>query len=818
MTSSTVDIPVSLVPGDSCADCAGRLETALLGHRGIAGVQAGRSGWLTVTYDSDLCNLECLTQAATDVGLELERTFAHLSRSVEGMDCYDCAQTIEKAAARIEGVMHCRVNFAAARMSLEYDTAHPQSAAAVEKVVGQLGYRLKALPERGAQPATPAAGEESAPAPAWAKKHLAELVTAFSAAATLAAIFTDASGGSLAARILYSMAVVSGGASIARSGIRAVIATRRLDINFLMTIAVIGAMTINAWLEAALVVVLFRIGENLEYYAVDRARKSLETLLSLAPQFAHRRVVSDSGEVQIEDVAASSLAIDDSVSVRPGETFPSDGQVLEGQSSVNQASITGESIPVDKVVGSQIFAGTINGEGSVVVQVTNAPGDSTLDRVARAVEEAQSQRSPAERWVNSFARVYTPLVLIAAVLVAVVPPLFFGQEWSEWIYRGLAFLILSCPCALVIATPVSVVAALARSSQAGVLVKGGAFLEAATKLRAIATDKTGTLTLGAPFVTENVAFGRFTESEVLRLAAAVDAASEHPLARAIVSAAAEAGLEVPAATEFESIRGYGARAVVGGLKISVGNERLIADHPLFDEIKPTIDDMAGRGVTIVAVTSEDEIVGVLGIADRIRPEAAETFRQFQRFGVEHTILLTGDHQGAANAIAAQAGITDLRANLLPGDKVKALDEIQAQFGPTAMIGDGVNDAPALAKSALGIAMGGAGSPTAIETADVILMGDDLRKLGGFFALAAVSRKIVRQNIAFSLATKAVAASFALVGLLPLWLAVMADVGATLLVVANGLRLLRCRLDPPLEVTAPADGHDVVAPQDALPVA
>lgn len=804
MTTSTVDVPTNLVTEDDCADCAKRLEEALRVHRGIVGVSAGPSGRLTVTYDPEMCNLECLTGAATEIGVELGRTFAHVNRSVEGMDCYDCAQTIEKAARRIDGVMHCRVNFPAARMSLEYDTSHPETAASVERVVGQLGYRLKPVPPRVSEAVAGGAGGDQAQGdrPLW-KRRFTELVTATAAILTIAALVSDATGARVAARVLYGLAVLAGGTTIARSGIRAVLATRRMDINILMTVAVVGAAAIDAWLEAALVVVLFRIGENLEHYAVDRARRSLESLISLAPDWAHRRIAS-TGAGATEDVPSASLMVGDVVEVRPGESFPADGEVVEGQSSVNQAPITGESMPVEKSAGSPVFAGTINGEGLIAVKVTNAPGDSTLDRVARAVAEAQAQRSPAERWVNSFARIYTPIVLVAAVLVAAGPPLLLGQEWEEWIYRGLAFLILACPCALVIATPVAVVAALARSSQAGVLVKGGAYLEAATKLKAIATDKTGTLTLGEPFVTEIVGLGRYTKQDVLALAASVDAASEHPLARAIVAAAASAGLHVVEAKEFESVRGYGARAVVDGQTISVGNERFIAGHPRFADIKSAIDEIGSRGGTIVAVTAGGEMVGVLGVADKIRPEAAVALADLKRYGIEHTILLTGDHPGAAKSIAAEAGITDLRADLLPGDKVTALEEMQNQFGPTAMVGDGVNDAPALAKSALGIAMGGAGSPTAIETADVILMGDDLRKLGGFFALARQSREIVRQNIVFSLGTKAVAALFALAGLLPLWLAVMADVGATLLVVVNGLRLLRIRLDPPLEIEPASD--------------
>lgn len=814
MSAATVEIPVRFLTDADCADCATRLEEALMQHRGIAGVKATAPDRLNVAYDPELCNLECLTEAATKIGIELGRTFSHENLAVAGMDCYDCAQTIESAAKRVEGVIHCRVNFPAARMSLEYDTSNSESAAKVEKIVSQLGYRLIRPELRAPGESTAGQAEQDLREPEpWLRRRRDELITASAAIGTIAAIILDAATASRTpALVLYSLAIALGGSRIAVTGFRAVVTSRRLDINVLMTIAVVGAVAIDAWLEAALVVVLFRIGENLEHYAVDRARRSLESLMSLAPGVAHRRTLTESGQEAIEDVAASELLLNDQVRVRPGESFPSDGSIVDGQSSVNQAPITGESLPVEKGVGSEVYAGTINGEGALVVRVTNAPGDSTLDRVARAVAQAQAQRSPAERWVNSFARIYTPLVLVTAALVAIGPPVLLGQEWSPWIYRGLAFLILACPCALVIATPVAVVAALSRASQAGVLVKGGVHLEAATRLKVVATDKTGTLTLGKPKVVDIEPVGAHSADDVLSLAASVDSSSEHPLARAIVDAAGRSGLAIPQAEDFESIRGYGARAVVNGLRITVGNSRMISDHPAFNEAEEAIGRIT-QGGTAVVVATDDQIIGVLGIADTIRPDAAAAISDWKRMGISHAVLLTGDNLGAAEAIAIAAGITEVRANLLPDGKVSELDRVQQQFGPTAMIGDGVNDSPALAKSTLGIAMGGAGSPAAIETADVVLMGDDLRKIGGFLALAKASQGIVRQNIAFSLGTKAIAAVFALAGLLPLWLAVLTDVGATLLVVANGLRLLRIRLDPPIDfkgALSPKDQTDVSA--------
>lgn len=804
MSTTAVDLPVSLMPGDSCDDCAHRLSDALLHHRGIVAVTAGGPGRLTVAYDPELCSLECLTDAASEIGVELERTFAHENRPIDGMDCYDCATTIQRAVSRVDGVVHCNVNFAAARMRVEYDAARAEVPTAVDRVVAQLGYRLgPPLGRTGALVTGEAAAHAHADGRPWWRRT-DEAMTAVAALATVAALAIDAAGGTVVARVLYGVAIVVGGFEIARTGVRAVLATRRLDINILMTIAVVGAVAIGAWLEAALVVVLFRIGENLEHAAVDRARRSLESLMRLAPDTARRRVASLDGSTVESEVAAASLQIDDVVVVRPGERLPADGVVIEGASSIDQAAITGESMPVDATVGTGVFAGTMNGEGALVVRVTTAAGDSTLDRVARAVADAQAQRSPAERWVDSFARIYTPAVLAVAALVTVVPPVAFDRSWTDWVHRGLAFLILACPCALVIATPVAVVAALSRASRAGVLVKGGAHLEAVTRVRAIATDKTGTLTLGTPIVTNVCAAPGRTDDEVLSTAAAMDASSEHPLALAIVAEARRKGLALPEVTDFEVVRGFGVRGRIHGQTISVGNERMLAGHPEFDSIRPAVDALTGRGRTVVIVTTAGEVIGALGLADTIRPEAVSAIGAMRRLGVEHTVLLTGDHEGAARAIAAEATITDVRFDLLPTDKVAALAEVQGAFGAVAMIGDGVNDAPGLATATVGIAMGGAGSPTAIETADIILMGDDLRKLPGLFSLAFATRSVVRQNIGFSLATKAVAAGFALFGLLPLWLAVMADVGATLLVVVNGLRLRRTPLDPPLEIDEPED--------------
>ncbi len=776
MAVLTVEIPVALTAGEECDACADRIALALAEHRGVEGVRAVGPSTLAVSFDPEQCNLECVNDAAVTIGVDLGRRFGHDVRSVEGMDCYDCAQTIERAAARIEGVVHCGVNFAGGRMRLEYDAATPGVPEAVEQAVIRLGYRLG--PTLGGAPVR----EDVGP---WWRRRGDESITGLAALATMVAAVLGGDAGIA----LYLVAVVIGGWEIARSGLRATIATRSPGINLLMTIAVIGAIAIGAWLEAALVVVLFRIGENLERYAVDRARRSLEALVELSPTKARRR--STAGDTTTEEeVAAESLLVGDEIVVRPGEDIPADGTVIDGLSTVDQARITGESVPVDKEPGASVFAGTINGEGVLVVRVDAAAGATTLDKVTRLVAEAQAQRTPSERWVDAFARIYTPVVLAVAITVAVLPPLVGLGSFDDWLYRGLAFLILACPCALVIATPVAIVAALARASRAGILVKGGAHLESVATLRAVAFDKTGTLTIGRPEVVDIVPADSVDPDELLTIAASIDAGSEHPLARAIVDAATERGLTRRDVDDFQSVRGLGVVATLDGTPTSVGNRRFYADHPALAAFSPEIEQLESRGRSVVIVANPTTILGALGLADQPRPQANEAITGLRALGIAHTVLLTGDHAAAAQAIAHNLGITDVRADLMPADKVDALDALLEQFGPTAMVGDGVNDAPALARASVGIAMGGAGSPAAIETADITLMADDPRKLVELILLARRTRGIVLANIVLSLATKAIAAGFALFGLLPLWLAVLADVGATLVVVANGLRLMR----------------------------
>ncbi len=752
---------------DDCGACATRLEGVLRTHAGVDAVQVSAAGCaLLVRYDPELCSPSCMRQATVLATLEFERDFQHEMLDVGGMDCAGCARTIERAVDRMPGVTFASVSFAGARLHVEY-RPDVVDAPRIASGVRALGYDV---PLPGDPPPGTGTG--------WSR---GQRLTSVSAALMALGIVADlAIGRGLASILLYAAAMAIGGTPIARAGLVALRATHRADIKLLMAIAAIGAAAIGAWTEAALVVVLFSIGEMLERRAAERARRELGGLVALTPATARLR----RGDADVE-IAVSKLRVGDAVVVRPGERLAVDGTVIEGASAVDEAAVTGESTPADKLPGDGVFAGTLNTNGLLVVRADVAPGDTTLARIARLVVDAQARRAPSERWVDAFARVYTPLVIAVALLVAALAPLLAGVSFDDAFYAALAMLIIACPCALVLSTPASIVSALGRASAAGVLVKGGAQLERAATIETVAFDKTGTLTLGRPRVTALHAF-TVTEDELLALAAGVEQGSEHPLARAIVGAAADRGLALPALEGFEATTGLGAAGRIEGRSVLVGSPRMMGIDALPAAAREALAELAAGGATTVLVTRDGQAVGALALADEARPQAAEAVAMLARLGIRHTALLTGDNRAVAETIAREVGIADVHAELLPQDKASVI----ARLGPgTAMVGDGVNDAPALAAADLGIAMGSAGSATAIEVADVALMGDDPRKVAELIGLARWTRAVVRQNIAFALATKLVALGLLAAGSLPLWAAVASDVGASLIVVANGLRLI-----------------------------
>jgi len=584
---------------------------------------------------------------------------------------------------------------------------------------------------------------------------------------------------------LYLVGITAGVWFVVPKAWRAAVGMRP-DMNLLMMIAVVGAAAIGKWFEAATVSFLFAVSLLLESWSVGRARRAIAALMDLAPPMA--RVRDDDGR-EIE-VSPDDVAVGQTFMVRPAEKVPLDGQVIRGRSDVNQAPITGESVPVSKSAGAAVFAGTINGDGVLEVECTKPASDTTLAHIIRMVGEAQSRRAPSEKWVEQFARVYTPVVMALAVTILIVPPLFFGGAWADWLYRSLVLLVIACPCAPVISTPVSVVAALAAAARHGVLVKGGLYIEAPARLNAIAMDKTGTLTQGKPAVIDVVPMSGHDETELLQRAAAFEAHSNHPLARAIVDAAHRKNVAVPVADEFEIIQGKGTTGRIDGKLYWLGSHRYIEERQQDTKaVHEQLESMQRAGRTVVVVGNESHVCGFITLADTLRPTAAETLKQLRATGIKHLVMLTGDNQGTAQTIAAEAGIDEVHAELLPADKVEAIESLVGKYNQVAMVGDGVNDAPALGRSSLGIAMGAAGSDAAIETADIALMSDDLAKLPWLISHSRHTLAIIRQNITFSLAVKALFVILTFAGYASLWAAIAADTGASLLVIFNGLRLL-----------------------------
>ncbi len=589
----------------------------------------------------------------------------------------------------------------------------------------------------------------------------------------------------LIARLFYMGAVLSGAWFVLP---KALYSLRRLrpDMNLLMTIAVLGAIGIGEWFESATVSFLFALSLALESWSVGRARRAVEALMKIAPESVG--VVLPDGTSQATPAAQVSLGT--VFRVPPGERIGLDGTVTQGTTEVNQAPITGESLPVTKEPGSAVFAGTINGNGLIEVRSTKIAADTTLAHVIRLVGESQGRRAPAEQWVNRFAQIYTPVVFAVAVLVAAIPPLLFHQAWGVWLYQALVLLVIGCPCALVISTPVSIVAGLAAAARNGVLVKGGLALELPARLKAIAMDKTGTLTEGKPAVAKVVALNGHTEQELLERAGAMEASSEHPLARAICEYVTGRGLRTEQARDFTLVPGKGATAKLEGRLFWLGSHRFLEERGQeTPEVHSLLDELSTTGHSVVIIGNETHVCGFIALADRLRPGVRELLAATHALGVPHVVMLTGDNQGTARTIAKQAGIDEVHAELLPADKVTVMESLVYRYGTVAMVGDGVNDAPAMARASLGIAMGAIGSDAAIEAADVALMSDDLHQLPWLIAHSRRTVSIIRQNITLSLAVKFIFVALALSGHASLWAAIAADMGVSLLVIFNGLRLL-----------------------------
>ncbi|MGE4120440.1 MAG: heavy metal translocating P-type ATPase [Solirubrobacterales bacterium] len=686
---------------------------------------------------------------------------------VEGMDCAACAQTVQKSVAALDGVQRAEVSFGAAAMTVQGEVAD----AAVIGAVTRAGYRAYPAGRRPAGPSVPF----------W-RRDPRTISTALSIPLLLFAVIASLAGASRAvAEPLYLLPMATGGWPIARAALSA-LRVRALDMNVLMTLAAVGAVGIGSYAEGAWVLVLFAVGTTLETFAVDRSRRAVEALMELAPREA--RVLREEVEhtVPVEQVSPGDLVV-----VRPGERLPVDGIVAQGSSSVDQSPITGESVPVDVARGDEVYAGALTVQGSLRIQVTRPAAESTLSRIAALVEEAQGTRAPSERFVDRFARIYTPIVFLAALLLATVP-LAFGGEPDTWIYRALALLIVACPCSLVISVPVAVVSAIGGAAREGVLIANGQSLEDLGRVSVVALDKTGTVTLGAPELEQVIALADLGKAEALTLMASVEQPSEHPLAAAIVRAARECGAIPGQVDDFEASPGRGVEATVDGRKLWAGGPRLAEER--LGTLPAELDDLHAAGQTALVLGEGERPLAVFGVADQLRPEAAAAVEGLSAVGVGRTVMLTGDSERIARRMAERIGITDWRAGLLPEDKLTAVADLQRDGAVVAMVGDGINDAPALAAAQVGVAMGAAGSDVALDSADVALMSDRLDRLTDTLARGRKALSVMRVNVIASLLVKGLFVLLVPFGLVTLVLAVVADMGMSLLVTFNALRLLR----------------------------
>ncbi|MFL5759439.1 MAG: heavy metal translocating P-type ATPase [Thermomicrobiales bacterium] len=710
-----------------------------------------------------------------------------LTFDVHGMDCPDCARSVERAVAGLPSVRAAEVNFAAATLTVQPATdAVDGVTREIDGAVSRAGYQATAR--------MPGTMRVSKRAPIWQERRL--IPVALAALCWVIAFGLHlANAPDLAVTAMYAAAMVVGGYGIARAALLAVRA-RHLDMNVLMSISALGAAALGDWSEGAMVVVLFGLGSALQVLTFDRTRGAIRALMDLAPPTATRLIDDQEVQVAIEDLNPGDLVL-----VKPGARIPVDGAVRDGESAVDQSAITGESLPVEKATGDEVFAATVNGQGALTVEVTKPASDSAFARIIHLVENAQASRAPSQQLVDRFAAVYTPAVIALAVIIAAIGMIFSDSE--TWIYRALVLLVIACPCALLISTPVSIVAAIGAATRHGVLVKGGAALEAAGMARVVAFDKTGTLTLGRPAVTEIVPFGRRHAGEVLALAAAVESYSQHPFARATVARALHDEVEIPVASNFSSTAGQGASARVNGHRVIVGNGRWLAERgQLPNEVMTNVEHLAASGTSPFFVACENgqsvDVVGLIAIADKPRPEAREAIAALRRTGIDLAVVITGDNVRTAQALADQTNVDEVMAELLPEEKARAVERLKARHGPIVMVGDGVNDAPALAAADVGVAMGVGGTDVALETADMALMRDDLTGVAYAVGLSKRTIRIIRQNITLSLLVKVVALVLGVFGVVNLWIAVAADMGTSLAVTLNGLRLA---LDRPQDSTS-----------------
>jgi Cd2+/Zn2+-exporting ATPase len=819
------------VPEMDCPSCAGKVENSVKKLDGIQAVDPQvTTGTLTVAYDSDRTTPESIADRIEKAGYTVEDRGAVTTEfSVPEMDCPSCAGKIENALDSVSGISTYDTRPTAGMVVVTYDATQTSEADVLE-AIESAGYEVVDTAGEDAPDAEIGDDRESI----WTSSRAIKtwISGGFVAGGMLFEFFLSGSNAEVAsvvgtellvADLFFLAAVAIGGHEIIRNGYYSA-RNLNLDIDFLMSVAILGALAASLafgeglYFEAATLAFLFSIAELLERYSMDRARNSLQELMDLSPDEA---TVKRDGET--ETIPVEELVVGDVVVVKPGEKIPMDGVVVDGESAVNQAPITGESVPVDKADGDEVFAGTINEEGYLEVEVTSAAGEDTLSRIVEMVEDAQSNKTEREQFVERFSAYYTPIVVGFAVLTTLSTPFLMGVTWSTAVVYGLTLLVLACPCAFVISTPVSVVSGITSAAKNGVLIKGGNHLETMGAVEAVAMDKTGTITKGELTVTDVVPLNGNTEADVLRCARGLEKRSEHPIGEAIVDHAAGKGADAREIDDFDSITGKGVRATLGGTPhyagkpglfeelgfdlshvhattdggvVTTRSQQLCERNDCVDLLEETVPELQAQGKTVVLVGTEDELEGIIAVADEVRPGAKRAIQRLHELGVKRVVMLTGDNRHTARTIADEVGVDEFQAELLPDEKVAAIEELDEKYDGIAMVGDGVNDAPALATASVGVAMGAAGTDTALETADIALMSDDLSKLPYLYELAHDANGVIRQNVYASLLVKAALAVGVPFSLVPIWLAVLAgDAGMTTAVTGNAMRLSRISPEP-----------------------
>ncbi|MDI6716744.1 MAG: heavy metal translocating P-type ATPase [Actinomycetota bacterium] len=764
-----------ILSGLDCPDCAMKVEKAIQKMPGVKDVSVNfAASNIHIKYDPRSSSTADIFSKIRGFGYEVGSP-EDVRRSVfriKGLDCPDCAMKLQKKIAGLSGVVSAELVYETAKLTVNH---HEEviSLPNLKKAVSASGYRAEFEDIQKTKPST---------RPFWISNKRSLTVIASAIPLAAGGLVEFIAGQSFISITLLSVAILIAGYRPAKSSIFS-LKSLVFDMNVLMTLAVIGAIAIGQWIEAATVMFLYSLGTMLEAYTMDKTRHAIHRLLEIAPNEATVKHGHDFKVLPVEDICIGDIVI-----VRPGERIPVDGEVIFGQSSVNQSPITGESLPVLKNPGEQVFAGTLNLDGYLEIKTSKLYKDTTLSHIIHLVEDAQAKKASSQRFIDRFSRYYTPAVICAAFLIAIFPPL-FGQPFATWFYRALVLLVISCPCALVISTPVSITSAIGAASRNGILIKGGAYLEAVGNLSAVVFDKTGTLTSGRLSVTDVIPLNGYSDADVIKITASIEQKSGHPLSDAIVDYAKDIGTEFAAVHNFKSLPGLGLQADIDGITYYVGNQRLFQNNNLADpEVDPLIFALQREGKTTFLVGTNEKLLGIVAVADKLREGARETINRLNNMGISNIVMLTGDNADTAKEIASQVGIRDYRADLLPKDKVDAIEEIISQYGPVAMIGDGVNDAPAISRANVGIAMGAIGSDIALETSDIALMSDDLKNVPYIIQLSRRALKIIKQNVAASIIVKFAFIALAVFGFATLWMAVFADTGISVLVILNGMRL------------------------------